>query len=449
MTPLSRLLSIESDHVACFDRQNREIRWPDFLRSVAGVAARLAETDSRSWALDMSDSYAFACALFGCWRAGKTPVLAPRYMLERESISLDVDGVVALRAADVVGRPVIAFEETRPAEPSNDRISANADLILFTSGSTGQPTRVRRSIRHIEAELDVLESLWGERICDCRVYSSVSHRHVYGLLFRLLWPLVSRRAFATYDFEYPENLLEDVGANSVLVSSPALLKRLGHLSSDSPGDWRAVFSSGGLLPEYAAHDASRLLGCWPIEVLGSTETSGVAWRQQDRDGAASLWHVLSEVRVRQDSEGFLEVSSPFLGQSSWHRMGDKVRVKTERSFELCGRGDHVVKIEDKRVSLTEIEQQAIAHPWVTDAAAVALSDASRQYIGLVVQLSDQGQVVLQDQGRKEVNAKIRRSLRASLDPIALPKKYRYEDRIPVDSQGKRLRETMVQLFEAT
>lgn len=445
VNPLSGLLKIESDHTVCFDKQNREIAWPQFVQTVASLAAALRETDAHYWAVDSSDSFEYGCALFACWSAGKTPVLAPAHLLADSQV--EFDGLIVSSRQAATPKPVISFDQLKPAELSDTVISSTSEMILFTSGSTGQPMRVRRTILNIEAELDVLESMFGETIENGRIYSTVSHRHIYGLLFRLLWPLVTQRAFATFNFDYPENLLSDVGSDGVLISSPALLKRVGHLDEKDAADWRIVFSSGGMLPDYAAVDARRLLGTCPVEVLGSTETSGVAWRQQDEQGAAELWHTLPEVRIRQDDDGFMEVSSPFMGLSSWHRMGDKILLHTNRSFELLGRGDHIVKIEDKRVSLAEIEQCATALPGVLDAAATALDDDSRQYIGLVLVLDKDGQAELKNQGRKERNARIKRSLRAKLDPVAVPRKFRYEDAIPVNPQGKRQPAIIRALFD--
>jgi len=411
---------------------------------VGGLAARLSESELRYWALNTSDSFQYGCALFACWSAGKTPVLAPQYMLAGAKYGLEFDGIIGSGRADA--KPVISFEQLDLTDPLNSIIPSTSELILFTSGSTGQPTQVQRSILNIEAELDVLESLWGETLADARVYSTVSHRHVYGMLFRLLWPLVTQRAFAVFNFEYPEHLLGQASSGGALITSPALLKRIGHLEDPVDTPWRTIFSSGGMLPGYAAKDAARLLGVCPTEVLGSTETSGVGWRQQLTEGADELWHVMPEVRVRQDEEGFLEVSSPFMGLSNWHRMGDKVRLQTNRSFDLLGRGDHIVKIEEKRVSLAEVEQRAIELPSVVDAAAVALEDGARQYLGLVVQLSELGLVASNEKSSKQVNATIRQSLRSKLDPVAVPRKLRFVNAIPVNEQGKRQPETLQELF---
>jgi acyl-coenzyme A synthetase/AMP-(fatty) acid ligase len=430
--PLSRLLELESQHTVCFDRHGEEIEWPEFVASVARISAALRETEERYWAIDINDAREFACALYGCWTAGKTPVLAPKHMLDG---SAEYDSII---------REGFGTSATELEDPI---IPATSDLVLFTSGSTGEPTKVYRTIRNLEAELDVLDALFGGEIGDGRIYSTVSHEHVYGLLFRLLWPLVTKRAFATYNFEYPENLLSSASSDGVLVTSPALLKRMGHLDDADACQWRIVFSSGGLLPGYAAKDAMRLLGTCPVEVLGSTETSGVAWRRQEEHGASEPWHTLPEVRVRQDEEGFLEVSSPFMGLSSWHRMGDKVKLESNRSFELLGRGDHIVKIEEKRVSLAEIEQRAIELPEVTDAAATSLEDGARQFVGLVLQLSESGTQALQKHGRKDIGKQLRDALGGKLDPIAVPRKLRYVDNIPVNAQGKRQPAEIRALFD--
>jgi acyl-coenzyme A synthetase/AMP-(fatty) acid ligase len=430
----------------CFDRHGVEILWPQFVQTVAGLSAALSQSDKRYWALDCADSFDFACALYGCWTADKTPVLAPAHMLTDDS-ELEFDGIVHSTAGAARAKPVVALDAIKAATLEQPIIPATSDLVLFTSGSTGEPTKVYRTILNIEAELDVLEEVFGGDMGDARVYSTVSHQHVYGLLFRLLWPLVTQRAFASFDYEYPENLFSDAAANGMLVTSPALLKRMRHIKEPTDTPWRTIFSSGGLLPEQAANDALQLLGCCPVEVLGSTETSGVAWRKQDQHGAAEVWHTLPEVRVRQDDEGFLEVSSPFMGLSNWHRMGDKVRLKSNRTFELLGRGDHIVKIEEKRVSLAEIEQHALALPVVEDVAAAALEQGARQFIGLVVQLSASGKKDLQKLGRREVGQAIRKALGGKLDPIAIPKKIRYVDTIPVNPQGKRKPAVLRALFD--
>jgi acyl-coenzyme A synthetase/AMP-(fatty) acid ligase len=266
------------------------------------------------------------------------------------------------------------------------------------------------------------------------------------MLFRVLWPLLNRRPFAAFDLEYPEQLAEAERGGHALVSSPALLKRIGHLPSGA-ARWRAVFSSGGLLGADAAADAARVLGATPIEVLGSTETSGVAWRVQAAGGSLE-WRAMPSVATRTSADGFLEVRSPFSGQPGWLQMGDMARLGAADTFELLGRGDHLAKIEDKRVSLAEIERHLVATPWVADAAAVALERDQRQYVGVVVKLNPAGRAALAELGRRAFGEQLKDSLRSKVEPVALPRRLRYVDEIPVDTQGKRRAAELKRLFDS-
>ena len=196
------------------------------------------------------------------------------------------------------------------------------------------------------------------------------------------------------------------------------MKRVGHLPA-AAGSWRAVFSSGGLLPAAAAADATRVLGACPVEVLGSTETSGVAWRCQQRVDGAVNFAAMPKVEVRHGAEDLLEVRSPFSGQTQWLSMGDRVRFVGANEFELLGRGDHLAKIEDKRVSLAEIERCLLETGWVQDAAAVALDGRTRQFVGVVLQLGSAGAAELKRRGRRAFNEALKTALRSRIEAVAL------------------------------
>ena len=199
------------------------------------------------------------------------------------------------------------------------------------------------------------------------------------------------------------------------------------------------------MPPDAAADATRVLGTCPVEVLGSTETSGVAWRSQT-DATATAFIAMPRVETRIGDDDLLEARSPFSGQRGWLTMGDRVRFVRAGRFELLGRGDHLAKIEDKRVSLAEIERYLLESPFVRDAAAVALEDGRRQYVGAVVQLDASGKAELERIGRRSFNEDLKAALRSRIERIALPRKFRYVDAIPVDAQGKRQPAIIKQLF---
>jgi acyl-coenzyme A synthetase/AMP-(fatty) acid ligase len=433
----------KTDQVVCFGRAGAERRATELLAAAAAVEMRLQRSDAERWALNLSDSFELTAALLGCWAARRTAVLAsPTLLTSLERAALD--GVIESAVDATAAAPSrIVWQTLEPSMRPLGEIASSAALVLYTSGSTGAPKAANRQLSHLEAELTVLESLFGARLGTARVYSTVSHRHVYGLLFRILWPLLERRPFATFDCEYPEQLLGAVGRGNALVSSPAMLKRVGHLRAGL-AQWSAVFSSGGFLPADAAADVRRVLGVDATEVLGSTETSGVAWRTA---GSASF-EALPSVEVRTANDDLLEVRSPFAGVDGWQAMGDRVQLREGGGFELLGRADRIAKVEDKRVSLSEIEHWLGQHRYVKEAVAVALEDSARQYVGAVVELSEAGREALRSRGRAAVNSSLRSSLRGRIDAVALPRAFRYPDAIPVDAQGKHTAAVLAALFDA-
>jgi acyl-coenzyme A synthetase/AMP-(fatty) acid ligase len=142
----------------------------------------------------------------------------------------------------------------------------------------------------------------------------------------------------------------------------------------------------------------------------------------------------------------LEVRSPFAGVEGWQSMGDRAELRAGGRFELLGRVDRVAKIEDKRVSLSEIERCLAEHELVKDVAAVALEDDARQYVGAIVELTAAGREALAARGRRSVCTALRAWLRGRVDAVALPRVFRFPAAMPVDAQGKRQVAALVELF---
>ena len=428
------------EHVVSFRRDGAERRIRELVAAAAAVESQIRAIGGERWALNLSDAFEFTAALLGCWAAGRTPVLAPPTLLATLG-GAELDGVIETASDETVAARRVEWQSLAPSSRPLGEITPAATLVLYTSGSTGTPKKAGRRLENIEREIAALESIFGPGLGSARVFSTVSHRHVYGLLFRVLWPLLERRPFAAFDCEYPEQLQGSIGSGNVLISSPAMLKRVGHLPAGA-GQWSAVFSSGGFLPGDAAADVRRVLGAEAMEVLGSTETSGVGWRTA---GSASF-AVLPSVEVRVSSDEVLEVRSPFAGAAGWQSTGDRVQFRADGTFELLGRADRVAKIEDKRVSLSEIERRLAEHPYVTDAVAIALEDSARQYVGAIVELSAAGRDALKRRGRAATSSDLRFALRGRIDAVALPRVFRFPATIPVDAQGKRQVATLVALF---
>ncbi|MEX1152801.1 AMP-binding protein [Parvibaculum sp.] len=409
------------------------------LRTAAlSVADRLGPDEAPVF-LYCEDAANFAAGLIGALCAGREVLLpghaAPDYLREigvhPAAFVSDLKGVEAIA--------VSAFD----ARPSGETFSPpEGRLGFFTSGSSGEPKLCRKMLRQLAAEVAVQRRLWGAP--GGVVTGTVSHQHIYGLLFRVLWPLAAGVPFFSRQHETWEALAGCLDPGGVIVSSPAHLSRipaalrLPHVPS-------AIFSSGGPLPLEAAARASAQFGVTPVEILGSTETGGVAWRRQT--GKDIPWTALPEVDIRADEVGALAVRSPFTGHDGFLSMGDAVVIATDGRFTLNGRLDRIVKVEGKRVSLPRVEDALKDLPDIADAAAIDLP-ARQGALGAAVVLTAEGEETLAAMGRFRYSRHLRALLKARLEPMECPRFWRFVPRVPENAQGKRVAAEMRALFKS-
>jgi 3-hydroxymyristoyl/3-hydroxydecanoyl-(acyl carrier protein) dehydratase len=410
------------------------------LRAAARSVAERLGPDEGPVFLYCEDAANFAAGFIGALCAGREVLLpghaAPEYLREigvrPGAFVSDLDGVEAIA--------VSAFD----AWPSVSQFSPvpEGKVGFFTSGSSGEPKPCRKTMHQLAAEVAVQRRLWGAP--GGVVTGTVSHQHIYGLLFRVLWPLAAGVPFFSMQHETWEALAGCLEPGGVIVSSPAHLSRipaavrLPHVPS-------AIFSSGGPLSLEAAALATAQFGVTPLEVLGSTETGGVAWRRQT--GKDIPWTALPEVDIRADEVGALAVRSPFTGQDGFLSMGDAVVIEADGRFRLKGRLDRIVKVEGKRVSLPRVEDALKDLPDIADAAVVDLP--SRQgALGAAVVLTAEGDAALAAMGRFRYSRHLRALLKSRLEPMECPRFWRFVPRVPENAQGKRVAAEMRVLFKS-
>ena len=453
---LSNLFSDQTseDAIVCIDKDRPSVSWKTFKHDVSNFTNQIKEKKTKRWAIHCKDSYWFAVGLFALFYADCEPVLLPNWREGTlENHKNDFDETIGDSGEDLticLGSKLSSsvIEENLP------RLDIEKTKItIFTSGSTGEPKKVVKKLIQLESEICDLEELWGDKIGDSLILSTVSHQHIYGLLFRLLWPLASNRCFMRGDISYPEQVIELVQnfEKTVLVSSPALLKRM-FVEPDKPKNFHSpvmVFSSGGPLSFDAAQLCKESLGVWPIEVLGSTETGGVGWRQQIPENR-DRWQRFHNVRLSLSDEGRLVVQSPYLGDETGFVMGDCASLIDDQYFELFGRADRIVKVEEKRISLVELEKCLDKSEWVNTNSMFTMdegeNESGRQIIACVVVLSNTGQQRLLEQGKRAIVDLLKAHLKQYFELIVIPRKFRFVDSLPYNSQGKLSQSDLKALF---
>lgn len=409
-----------------------------FLGRVRTWRALLGQSSGQAFALYLDDSIELAASLFAAWQAGKT-IFLPGDSLPATCAALrpKVDGYLGDFAA--AWRPQAPAHDAPPDLTDFNRLDPEfPGLVLHTSGSTAAAQAIPKKLAQLAAEVAVLETQFGALLGAADIVATVSHQHIYGLLFKVLWPITAGRAIHASGFYFFEALNTVLAQrDSALVTSPAHLSRLQENSLSPPAVKRVrlVFSSGGPLTLEAGRDCKRILGQAPLEVYGSSETGGIAWRQQ-ADESDQAWKAFPGVHWRIDpDENALEVSSVYLPSRDWFRTADRAMAVADDRFLLDGRIDRIAKIEGKRISLSAIESLLLESPLVAAARAIVL-EGRRQRVASFIVLSGNGRQRLADLGRLKFSRSLRNLLVDAIEPVGLPRIWRYADALPVNTQGK-------------
>jgi 3-hydroxymyristoyl/3-hydroxydecanoyl-(acyl carrier protein) dehydratase len=122
-----------------------------------------------------------------------------------------------------------------------------------------------------------------------------------------------------------------------------------------------------------------------------------------------------------------------------------VTILDDGRFILKGRADSIVKIEEKRISLTEVENRIMQSGFVQDVCVLAMEDR-RQYLAAALVLNEAGKQKFRDAEKYELNRYFQEYLLRFFENVLLPKKWRYLEALPLDAQGKKKKSDIQALF---
>jgi acyl-coenzyme A synthetase/AMP-(fatty) acid ligase len=420
----------------------------DFARFHADVAAnalRARQLGCRRGLLVTNDGYWGAVGLFALMHAGAEVVMpqnAQRGTLAAISDAWDL--LVCDGPSEHGGAALVLETGGQGAGDALGALDPFTPLSFFTSGSTGAPKRIAKTLAHLDREAEAVDAVLGSIVPrGVRVRSTVTHQHVYGLTFRLCWPLASGRPFTSITNEYWETALAALRREEALITSPAHLTRLAGITPLPPARHPSlVLSAGAPLTEEDAEVAAGVFGIPVTEIFGSTETGAIAWRRRDR--AAAAWRPLPGVAVESNPDGLLCVRAPHVPGGE-HVSSDRVDIEADGGFRFRGRNDSIVKIEGQRVSLPELEEHLRRLAWIADAAVVVL-DGSTAQLGAAVVPSTEGTAILADIGAFRFGRRLRRALAETQELAGLPRRWRFVDALPSGTLGKRRASDIIRLF---
>ncbi|GGK73790.1 AMP-binding protein [Mangrovihabitans endophyticus] len=270
-----------------------------------------------------------------------------------------------------------------------EKPQGDAEVGFHTSGHTGKPTLWLRTHDQLRTEAQMI----GDVIIGTvdRVVTFAPAEHLFGRLFGDVLPRL--RGIPVQDLHTDPTQAPDLikTARTLLVCLPstwAVLQRMIPRLRELPGTV-ALHGTGPVTPA-AARVVSQLRGSGfrAVELFGSTESGGIAYREMSTDPAqARPWRLLPDVRLVTDGPASelqtLHVRSPRLARPANAptpppslRLPDLIRPVDARHFDHVGRSTGLVKVNGRRCDIDAVAADA-SRVLGTEVACLAMRDPLR------------------------------------------------------------------------
>lgn len=313
-------------------------------------------------------------------------------------------------------------------------VNKTAQLLFFTSGSSGFPVGAFKSRDNIIKEVEVLNTLIRSKGHIKRVVVSVPFVHIYGILAGLLLPLSLGDITLVIKEDFlPYEILEEVSKGDTLViTTPVFIKALCKVGEFKELKNSIFISSTGPLHQDDVKSFEDRYKTTIMQLFGSTETGGIAYKIS----TSQRWKALDGVSLKAEDEK-LTLSSPFI--SKYLLQKDIVELKQPfqtqdiveidgHEFKLLGRANKLIKIAGKRISAIEIETIIQSIPDVKKAivSLVYKKELLRSEQILITLLSD-----------KKIDKKIiKEKIAQNFGTLTIPFSVEYADTINYSAMGK-------------
>jgi len=328
------------------------------------------------------------------------------------------------------------------------KIDPKSLVLLYTSGSTGKPKAIEHYLIELEDDNDALGGYWRGDYQRRVSLSSVNPHHAFGIVFSVIKPLIYGIPIKRERVMHPGELASLEKGKYLFLTSPSFL--LASSEDMEKGDVKPgvdfkIIAAGSPLKREGAEKAEEIFGSFPLEIYGSTETGALAWRV-NRDDESSWWTPNHSVKARTDEDGCLIASADGI-HADEICTNDIVRMREDGKWLLFGRRDSIVKIAEKRISLSEVESRLMASNLVKDASVVLLSSGRRSFLGAAVALSDKGLEKTLSMSHFEKAKLFRAMLSGYLEGVTIPRKWRFVPTVPRNAMGKLQKDEVLKLFE--
>ena len=453
--------------LVALDSEGRRRDWHcgELIARSAGLSGAFAARGVRRGDVVMTlvgNRIEWVLSMLACWRMGAV-ALPCSTMLRRADLELRVraagprlcvgeeellgelpDGVAEMTVREVEA----VLDEDRPQESPAAVEALDADdpaLIVFTSGTTGEPRGAVHAQRYLSGQRVQAEHWFGAREgdlawCTTGTGWSKSARNV----FVAPWLMGATAVIEDARFDPVERLrrIEELGV-SLLCQAPTEYRLLAKRASLRPlPAVRRMVSAGEPLNPEVIEAFATATGLEIADGYGQTETGQVTGNlvgEPIRPGSMGRPLPGLETRVVDEELQLRAATSPtffsrYLDgerfEGEWWPTGDLVREDADGYLYFEGRNDDIIVTSGYRVGPFEVESALVSHPAVAEAAAVAAPDPER---GAVVRAI----VVLRDgEPSEELAGQLQEHCKRLTAPYKFPRIIEFADQLPKTPSGK-------------
>ncbi|WP_426565948.1 long-chain-fatty-acid--CoA ligase [Angustibacter sp. McL0619] len=346
-----------------------------------------------------------------------------------------------------------------------DRAAEDTAVVLYTSGTTGQPKGAELTHANLVSNAEVTQSDLVQLTGDDLVFGGLPLFHSFGQTCTLN---VSMAAGATllllprFNAAAAAELSATYGV-TVFAGVPTMYAALVGLE-EAPRlpDLRTCISGGAALPVEVLHRFEEKFGCEVLEGYGLSETSpvasfnrsgpnrrpgsigypvtGVPMQVLAKDGTPVTNGDVGEISIRGHNvmKGYWhkpEATADVLDREGWFRTGDMGRVDEDGFYFIVDRMKDLIIRGGFNIYPREIEEVLYEHPDVAAAAVVGIPH---------VELGEEvGAAVALRPGATVSEAELRDFVKAQVAAYKYPRRVWFVDALPLGPTGKVLKREIV------
>ena len=353
-----------------------------------------------------------------------------------------------------------------PVPAVADRAPSDTAVILYTSGTTGQPKGAELTHANLISNIEVTRTtLLGLRPADVML-GALPLFHSFGQTVVMGCAIATGGCLTLLPRFDPVRALEIIKRDqvTVLAGVPTMYTAILHSAGGSAGDvasLRLCVSGGAAMPVELMRAFEKQFDCMILEGYGLSETSpvasfnhpdrerkpgtigqaiaGVEMRIQNDDGDPLPSGEIGEIAIRGDNvmKGYWrrprDTEEAMAG--GWFRTGDLGRLDPEGYFSIVDRKKDMIIRGGLNVYPREVEEVLYEHPAVAEAAVIGVPD---QFLGEEV-----AAVVTLKPGASADPGQLREHVKRQLAAYKYPRHVWIVDALPYGGSGKILKRAIV------